>query len=101
MFPLVTRAESDSLDGQWAIEGVRKDTVVGLEFVDEGVDGSCRVCGPLIVVSQERFALVEGEGRQVRLVEPVDGDAAIFDTIPPELSLFSWGDFPIVGHGGF
>ena len=58
MFPLVTRAESDSLDGQWAIEGVRKDTVVGLEFVDEGVDGACRVCCPLFVVSQKRFDLL-------------------------------------------
>ena len=90
--------DPDSLAGGFS--GVRKDTVTRLDIVDEGVDRAGRVCGPLIVVSQERFDLVEGEGRQVRLVEPVDGDAAIFDTIPPELSLFSWGDFPIVGHGG-
>ena len=38
IFPLVTRAESDSLDGQWAIEGVGKDTVTRLDIVDEGVD---------------------------------------------------------------
>jgi hypothetical protein len=81
--------------------GVGKDTVVGLDLVDEGVDGACRVCCPLIVVGQERFDLVEGEGRQVRLVEPVDdGDAAIFDTIPPELGLSTWGEFPIVGNDG-
>ena len=90
--------DPDSLAGGFS--GVGKDTVIGLEFVDEGVDRAGRVCGPLIVVSQERFDLVEGEGRQVRLVEPVDGDAAFFDTIPPELRLFSWGDFPIVGHDG-
>ena len=46
------------------------------------------------------FDLVDREGRQVRLVEPVDGDAAFFDTIPPELGLSTWGDFPIVGHDG-
>ena len=81
--------------------GVGKDTVVGLEIADEGVDGACGVCGPLIVVGQKGFDLLDRESRQVRLVEPVDGDAAFFDTIPPKLSLFSWGDFPIVGHGGF
>jgi len=54
----------------------------------------------LFAISQERFDLFEGQGRKVRLVEPVDGDAVIFDTIPPELGLSAWGDFPIVGHGG-
>ena len=44
--------------------------------------------------------MFDGQGRQVRLIEPVDWDAVIFDTIPPELSLSAWGDFPIVGHGG-
>ena len=44
--------------------------------------------------------MFDGQSRQVRLVEPVDGDAAFFDTIPPELGLSAWGDFPIVGHGG-
>ena len=90
--------DPDSLAGGFS--GIGKDTVVGLEIVDEGVDGACRVCCPLIVVGQERFDLVEGESRQVRLVEPIDSDAAVFDTLPPKLSLFSWGDFPIVGHGG-
>ena len=91
--------DPDSLAGGFS--GVGKDTVVRLEFADEGVDGACRVCGPLIVVGQKGFDLLDRESRQVRLVEPVDGDAAFFDTIPPKLSLFSWGDFPIVGHGGF
>ena len=44
--------------------------------------------------------MYEGEGRQVRLVEPVDGDAAFFDTIPPKLCLSTRSDFPIVGHDG-
>ncbi|MBU6173042.1 MAG: hypothetical protein KGQ60_04525 [Planctomycetes bacterium] len=101
MFPLVTLAESDSLDGQWAIEGVGQDTVIGLEIADEGLDGAGRVCGPLIVVGHERFDLLEREVSQVRLVEPIDGDAAVFDTIPPKLCLSSWCNFPIVGHGGF
>ena len=48
--------------------GVGKDTVRGLDLVDEGVDKAGRVCGPLFVISQERFDLFEGEGRQVRLV---------------------------------
>ena len=48
--------------------GVGKDTVIGLDLVDEGVDKAGRVCGPLFVISQERFDLFEGEGRQVRLV---------------------------------
>ena len=91
--------DPDSLAGGFS--GVGKDTVVGLEIADEGVDGACGVCGPLIVVGQKGFDLLDRESRQVRLVEPVDGDAAFFDTIPPKLSLFSWGDFPIVGHGGF
>ena len=52
------------------------------------------------MVSQKGFDLLDRESRQVRLVEPVDGDAAFFDTIPPELSLSAWGDFPIVGHDG-
>lgn len=38
MFQLVTWADSDSLDGQSAIEGVGKDTVTQLEIVGEGVD---------------------------------------------------------------
>ncbi len=90
--------DPDSLAGGFS--GIGKDTVVGLEIADEGVDRACGVCGPLIVVGQKGFDLVEGEGRQVRLVEPVDGDAAFFDTIPPELGLSTWGDFPIVGHDG-
>jgi hypothetical protein len=98
---LVTRAESDSLDGQWAIDGVGNDTVTWLDIVDEGVDRAGRVCGPLFAIRQERFDLFDGQSRQVRLVEPVDWDAVFFDTIPPELSLSAWGDFPIVGHGGF
>ena len=47
--------------------GVGKDTVVGLEIADEGVDGACGVCGPLIVVSKKGFDLLDRESRQVRL----------------------------------
>ena len=90
--------DPDSLAG--GLSGVGKDTVTRLDIVDEGVDRACRVCCPLFLVRQERFDLLDRESRQVRLVEPVDGDAAFFDTIPPKLSLSAWGDFPIVGHGG-
>lgn len=90
--------DSDPFAGGFS--GVGKDAVVGLEFADEGVDRAGRVCGPLFVVGQEGFDLFEREGRQVRLVEPIDSDAAVFDALLPELSLSTWSDFPIVGHDG-
>ena len=90
--------DSDPFAGGFS--GVGKDAVVGLEIADEGVDRAGRVCGPLIVVSQERFDLLEREVSQVRLVKPIDSDAAVFDALLPELSLSTWSDFPIVGHDG-
>jgi hypothetical protein len=42
---------------------------------------------------------LDREFGEVQVVEPINGDAMVFEALPPEGGLSTGCNFPVVGHG--